>query len=62
MDTKHEKRRTIPIRIGIDTRDQLKEIGVMHETYDDVIKRLIFKKKTGKDKETDFEKKIENLI
>ena len=62
MDTKHEKRRTVPIRIGIDTRDKLKETGLFHETYDDVIKRLLFKKKNGKDNDTEFEQKIEGLV
>jgi len=62
MDTGHEKKRTIPIRITIATRDALKEIGLFHESYNDVIKRLIFKKKNGKDQDTEFEQKIEGLI
>ena len=62
MDTKHEKKRTIPIRVTIRTRNELKKIGLFHETYDDVIKRLLFKKKHEKDESTTFEKKIGDLI
>ena len=39
---------TIPIRIKINTYDELKEIGNFGETYDDIIKRLLKNKKGGK--------------
>ena len=55
-DTKAYEKATFPIRISPKVRDELKRVGIMHETYDDVIKRLLFKKNNPleeRDKETE---------
>ena len=52
------------IRIKIVTKKKLEAEAIVYkETHNDIIERLIFKKRTGKDQEdTAFEKKIEDLI
>ena len=41
---------------------ELKKLGICGESVEDIIKRLMFKKKHGRDQDTEFEKKIEGLI
>ena len=62
MATENTEKRT-SIKLRLSTIDMLKEHGSMGETYDEVIRRLMFIKKTGKDtEETEFNKKMDNLI
>lgn len=61
MTTNHKERRT-SIKVKISTVDKLKEEGVMGETYDDVINRLIFKKRTGSEPDDETEAKLKRLL
>lgn len=61
--TKEQKSRTKLVRLRETTLASLKEVGNMHESYSDVIDRLLFQKKTGSDEEqTDTDKKIARLL
>jgi len=60
MNTEPVKRRTI--NVSQKTHDALKQEGMMGETFEDVIKRLLFKKRTGAKDQTEIEKKIERVI
>ena len=63
MDTKHEKQDTIPIRIKRSLITKIKAYGNMHESYSDVIERLLRTKvEEQTKKDTDFKKKIGDLI
>jgi len=62
MTTDIKEKRT-SIKLKLSTIDMLKEYGSMGETYDEVIRRLMFIKKTGGDtEETEFNKKMDGLI
>jgi len=62
MTTDIKEKRT-SIKLKLSTIDMLKEHGSMGETYDEVIMRLMFIKKTGGDtEETEFNKKMDRLI
>ena len=60
MNTEQPKRRTI--NVSVKTHQALREEGLMGETYEDVIKRLLFKKKTGGKDQTELEKKIRQVL
>lgn len=62
MLSKELKRVTKLVRLRETTLNELKEVGKMHESYSDVIDRILFKKKTGKDIEDDTGEKVEKLI
>ena len=61
MTTNHKERRT-SVKLRISTLDKLKEEGVMGESYDDVINRLIFKKRTGGEPDDETEAKLKRLL
>jgi len=63
MTTNHEEKGTVPIRIKKALIPKIKAYGNMHETYSDVIERLLNKKTAQQEKEdTNFKKKIGDLI
>lgn len=61
MATKDLEKRT-SIKVRNSTIIKLKEEGTMGETYDDVIRRLLFKKRTGGNPDGETDKKIARLI
>jgi len=61
MTTKAEEKRT-SVKLRESTVEMLKEHGTMGETYDEVIRRLMFVKKTGSAEKTPVENKIERLL
>lgn len=61
MATKDQEYRT-SIKLKESTIRKLKEVGLMGETYDELINRLLFVKRTGKDTEDETEKKVERLL
>ena len=61
MDTNHKEKRT-SVKLKESTLEKLREEGVMGETYDDVVNRLIFKKRTGGNQDDETEKKVERLL
>ncbi len=63
MATNHEKQDTIPIRIKRSLIPKIKAYGIMHETYSDVIERLLRTKVEEQEKkDTKFKKQISDLI
>ena len=51
------------IRCTKRTKRELKSFGVCGESEEDVLKRLMFKKRTGKDIDgSEFDKKVEKVI
>ena len=63
MATDDRKKDTVPIRIRKDLVLRLKDYGNMHETYSDVIERLLSKKETEKEKaDTKLEAELEKVM
>lgn len=62
MLTKEQKTRTKLVRLRETTLQSLKEVGNMHESYSDVIDRLLFQKATGSEDATETDKKIARLL
>ena len=63
MATDDREKVTVPIRIKKSLLKELKAYGNMHESYSDVIERLLRKKTDQEEKEeTDFAKNVEELV
>ena len=60
MATKYEQKGTI--KLSEKTKAQLREVGMMGETYEDVVKRLLFKKATGSDDDSATTERIKRLV
>lgn len=62
MATKTKKKRTVPIRIAVDVISELKKLGGMHESYTDVLRRVLDMHKAKKGKSSPKEKEIESKL
>lgn len=62
MRTKTKKKRTVPIRIAVDVIAELKKLGGMHDTYNDVLRRVLDMHKLKKGKATPKEKEIADKL
>ena len=61
MTTKDQEKRT-SVKLRESTLKMLQDEGTFTETYDEVIRRLLFVRKTGSAEKTPVENKIERLI
>jgi len=61
MATKDQEKRT-SIKLRESTLKMLQEEGTFTETYDDVIRKILFVRKTGSAEKTPVENKIERLL
>jgi len=63
MATDDREKDTVPIRVKRYLLKELKSYGNMHESYSDVIERLLRKKTDQEEKEeTSFKKRVEELV